>query len=787
MAAPAPVNSTASLQGLVQRLLPRSYHNAFDFKLVSDLAPPTPENKYDVFRVSNKNSTNAARIMIEGTTLSALSRGLKYYLDQAGQVELTWSGNRFDELPQTPPPVPDLEIDTKKVATAGHVRGSIVPWRYYTNVVSYGYQFAFWDWKRWEREIDWMALNGINMLPAMIGQEYVVREFYRSLGLTDEDIDSFIAGPAYMPWQRMGNLQGSWNHDLLNSSAANELVYKKKWIDAQWDLQQLILARLQALDITAVLPTFQAFVPRALVNKFPNNEFKNTSVWSFFPEKYTMVTYVEQTDPLFNELSTKFLQLQQKMNNGYQAHYYLLDLYNELVPDCVTPECLKATTTSVTKALQAADKDAVWVMQGWFLTNTAIWTPEATAAYFQGIRDANGTPFIYDLASESMPIWNSNDGFYGNNFGWSLLNNFGAAQGLFAKLPELLTVPFEAYEQYSGNLKGMGVTAEGINNNEYIYQTMLELPWHSPKETINGTQHLQQFIRRRYGATKATALVQDAWNKLRQTVWDCQSGQASQSKSFVEKLPALNMTNTDWLGTVFWYNQTIVVQAWDQLVRAALHEQHANVPKSFKFDLVDTTREVLLATVFPALHESLIDGYETKNLQKIRNYGRQIIALIRDADTLLNTSPFFSLGSFIREAKASIDPTGGPSKAGYEQFLESNARNIVTWWGPEGTGPPGSLPDYASKQWGGLLNSFYLPRWELFIQQLEQAVATKTAWDPEDYLKKNLAREAQWQAEVWGRRPGETVLNGQESTEVVRELWDKYRALAVKIAAGGKA
>ncbi|KAI8347036.1 tim-barrel domain-containing protein, partial [Mortierella sp. GBAus27b] len=703
---------------------------------------------------------------IEGTSFSALGRGLKYYLDQAGQVELYWSGNRFDELPQNPPKVPDLELDTNKVVTTGHVRGSIVPHRYYTNVVTFGYQFAFWDWKRWERELDWMLLNGINLLPAMIGQEYVFRQLYHNLGLNDEDLDSFFTGPAFMPWQRMGNLQGSWTHDLLNSSSTNERVYKNKWIDGQWELQQLILARMKALDITAILPAFQAFVPRALVNKFPNAQFRNSSQWSFFPEQYTSVTYVLQTDPLFTQLSTQFLALQQQLNKDFKSHFYLLDLYNELTPDCVTPTCLKETTVSVTKALQSVDKDIVWAMQGWFLQNDKIWTPDATRAYFEGIHSVNGSAFVMDLAADSLPTWTTTEGFYGNDFGWSLLSNFGAAQGLFGRLPKLLTVPFEVYKKYPQNLKGLGVTAEAINNNEYVYHTTLELAWHNPSEVIDGQKHLEQFIRRRYGA-KATAQVQSAWNKLRQTVWDCQSGQFAQSKSIIEKKPALDMTDNGWLGTVFWYNQTIVVDAWDQLVKSALFEHHANVPKSFKFDLVDTTREVLLAVVIPALHKGVVEGYEAKDIQKIRDYGRRFITLIRDADTLLNTNPLFSFGNWVRDARRSLSP--GPTLAGYQQFLESNARDIVTWWGPEGTGPPGALPDYASKQWGGLLSSYYVPRWQLFITQLEQAAKNNTPWDRDDYLAKNLAREAEWQTQVWGSRPGETwETNGQESVQVVR-------------------
>lgn len=31
----------------------------------------------------------------------------------------------------------------------------------------------WWDWARWEQEIDWMALNGINLALAWSGQEAI--------------------------------------------------------------------------------------------------------------------------------------------------------------------------------------------------------------------------------------------------------------------------------------------------------------------------------------------------------------------------------------------------------------------------------------------------------------------------------------------------------------------------------------------------------------------------------------------------------------------------------------
>ena len=40
---------------------------------------------------------------------------------------------------------------------------SPVKWRYYMNVCTVSYSSAFWSWERWLQELDWMALNGINM------------------------------------------------------------------------------------------------------------------------------------------------------------------------------------------------------------------------------------------------------------------------------------------------------------------------------------------------------------------------------------------------------------------------------------------------------------------------------------------------------------------------------------------------------------------------------------------------------------------------------------------------
>lgn len=81
-------------------------------------------------------------------------------------------------------------------------------YRYFMNVCTFGYSYAFWGWDRWEREIDWMALNGINLPLAFVGysvsisihsrQEYVFGEVYKEIGLSEEEIVDHFTGIAFL-------------------------------------------------------------------------------------------------------------------------------------------------------------------------------------------------------------------------------------------------------------------------------------------------------------------------------------------------------------------------------------------------------------------------------------------------------------------------------------------------------------------------------------------------------------------------------------------------------------
>ena len=45
-----------------------------------------------------------------------------------------------------------------------------------------------------------MALNGINLPLAFTGQEAIWQRVYRKIGLTQQELDTFFGGPAFLAW-----------------------------------------------------------------------------------------------------------------------------------------------------------------------------------------------------------------------------------------------------------------------------------------------------------------------------------------------------------------------------------------------------------------------------------------------------------------------------------------------------------------------------------------------------------------------------------------------------------
>lgn len=230
---------------LIERILPGKSSQFI-------LADLKREDNHEAFELSSNNG----KITIKGTNELAIAKGLGWYLDNYCHTRVSWYKNDSIIAPVVLP-----MIDTTIMQECRFEK------RFFLNYCTFGYTMLWWQWDDWERFIDWMALNGINMPLAITGQEAVWMEVWKSFGMLEDQIRAYFTGPAHLPWHRMGNLDGFLG------------PLPQEYITNQLELQKKILKRERSFGMTPVLPAFAGHVPKAIKEKYPNS--KITSMGSY--------------------------------------------------------------------------------------------------------------------------------------------------------------------------------------------------------------------------------------------------------------------------------------------------------------------------------------------------------------------------------------------------------------------------------------------------------------------------------------------------------------------------
>ena len=162
---------------------------------------------------------------------------------------------------------------------------------------------------------------------------------------------AFFSGPAFLAWQRMGNIQG-WGGPLDDG-----------WIRSQADLQKQIVARIREFGMINVLPGFAGHVPAALKDLYPNASFSRNSDWGHFNSTYSDDYLLQPNDTLFMQLGKIYYQM--LMDEYGSDHVFNCDTYNEMDPDSTDLVYLADVNKAIYQTMDAVDKDAVFLMQGW--------------------------------------------------------------------------------------------------------------------------------------------------------------------------------------------------------------------------------------------------------------------------------------------------------------------------------------------------------------------------------------------------------------------------------------
>lgn len=135
--------------GLLERI-DKGASKKFKIELIENGDP-----NIDFFELDNEKN----KIVVRGNNYVSIATGINWYLKYYANIHLSWNGMQAT-LPKKLPKVDQkIRKETDELL------------RYYLNYCTFSYSMAFWDWERWQQEIDWMALHGINLSLEITGSE----------------------------------------------------------------------------------------------------------------------------------------------------------------------------------------------------------------------------------------------------------------------------------------------------------------------------------------------------------------------------------------------------------------------------------------------------------------------------------------------------------------------------------------------------------------------------------------------------------------------------------------
>lgn len=621
----------------------------------------------DFFELDQKGN----KVVVRGNNYVSIATGINWYLKYYAGINLSWNGMKAD-LPEVLPPVLKKERHETDLKL-----------RYDFNYCTFSYSMAFWDWKRWEQEIDWMALHGINLPLAMVGTDVVWKNVLEELGYTREEINAFIAGPGFQAWWLMNNLEG-WGGPNPDS-----------WYERQAELQKRILKRMREYGIEPVLPGYSGMVPHNAKDRLGLN-VADPGRWNGYPRP----AFLQPTDPQFERIAALYYQ---EMTRLYgKASYYSMDPFHE--GGNTSGVDLEAAGKAIWKAMKQANPRAAWVVQAWGANPRP-----------QMIRNLPaGDMVVLDLFSESRPqwgdpasSWHRKEGFGQHDWLFCMLLNYGGNVGLHGKMAHLIEEFYKAKDSSFGKtLKGVGMTMEGIENNPVMYELLCELPWR--EQRFSKDEWLEGYLKARYG--KSDSQVSQAWMLLSNTIYNCPAASTQQGthESILCARPSWKAYQvSSWSEMSDYYDPADVIRAAGMMVDAAERFRGNN---NFEYDLVDIVRQAV-AEKGRLMYRVLVDAYKAGDRELFKLSSDQFLRLILMQDRLLATRSEFKVGRWLESARN----LGSTEEE--KDWYEWNARVQITTWGNRVAADDGGLHDYAHREWNGLLRDFYYLRWKTWLDE----------------------------------------------------------------------
>jgi len=665
-------------------------------------------------------SAHNKKILLRGDCTISLAMAYYRYLKEYCAVNLAWCGNTQLKVDAAPLPEETIThiIEQEKRVCLNHR--------------AFSYSTCWWDWERWEREIDFMAMNGINMPLSVVGSEAVWYHTLRDFKYSEQGAMQFLSGPC------------SWSWQLTNNLDSNLALTDADYIESRLELGKKIIKRETELGMSPIMQGYSGHVPRTIIRIFKKARLRHNPAWRNFATTYQ----IDPADPYFKKFGKALLEKQLRLLGA--NHYYACDPLHDNAPSSRGDEYLKSIGKAVVKLYESFDSEAVWVMRGDHVREKLV---KAVPKDRLLILDIDGSGY------------ETTCGYWGYDFVLGVCNNIGGRNTLHGNIQVLADNPYLRVKAQYSNLTGTGMFPESLFQNPLYFDLALEMMTESRAKDLD--VWLTQYARRRYGSSEAC--LTDAVTALKDSCYSEKCGGA-ETGSVICARPATQLTHTAPGDTMeLRYDNKLLFDAADSLLCAKKADKDG-----FAYDACDLVRQTL-SNHARVLYKQVIDGYMAKDPGRFEMSSNAFLRLIEDMDRLMQTREELTLLKWLKDARNTAVSDNE------KQNFEINVLTQLSLWGPLNETV---MFDTAWREWGGMLKTYYAYRWRALFEMLAQnfkgirrlSTTTRKQVDGRNEFRgsgfyRNLERfERNWIATC---RPEEP--SGENTITVAKELMEKYR------------
>ncbi len=671
-------------------------------------------NGYDRYEIFARDKS----IVILGNNNIAKAMGYYRYLKEYCNVLITNGDYDISHIKTAPLPEEKIVCSIPQ-----KLRLSFTYERYAAEIDSWGFD-------RWEKELDFMAMCGVNAPLILSGSDGVLYKTLMEFRFKKETALDFIAGSSFFYRQLAGDIFGYLP------------VYSSDYFDKKIEIGRRVTERAKELGMSPIHQGFISSVPFSFRRYYSKTNLIKRPMWNMFPPAMT----IEPTDDIHIDIFQKaYLEKQRELLG--EVHNYLFDpLYD--VNFKGFNSFIEKTIAMYINLIKAFDEQATWFVH-------------------------SGAINVYPSKIEGMVIIDENgddyakfDGFNGNDFVVGYRGNLNGRTVICGDMKTLSENPYlKAKERYD-NAVGCGLFFDTDSCNPLYYSLACKVL--SADSAVDLTEFASEYSRCRYGTSQHSEFV----GTLQKLCYG--EGSTLNQASTICARPCTELYHTAPFDT---FERPYDNKELFALVKNAL-DNDVKKNDAFRADIQDVMRQVLSNVLYP-IYQQTVACFRNKAVTPFEKTTNAFVEIMEDTDRLLKTVKATNIFTHIESARQL-----GDTKE-VKQNLEVNFLMYHTIYGPLKNS---QIFDTNWREWGGMVKDFYLKRWYIFFRMMAsyfdkpkkfKDMSKHRPYDRNEYADTLLTKRFEFAENEWIKDyiPRPSGLGEEDTLEVIAELIEKYEPI----------